>query len=60
MFFTYPINKFAKNYKRPKRKEFFNIQGLPSLNVGILPSCRGSQIKKNNVKIFWKFAIFFA
>ena len=28
------------------------IQGLPSLNVGILHSCRGPQIKINSVKIF--------
>ena len=38
----------------------FCIQGLPTLNVGVLPSCRGPQIKKNSVKFFCKFAIFFA
>ena len=36
-----------------------HIQGLPSLNVGISPSCRGPQIKKNSVKFFCKFANFF-
>ena len=40
--------------------EIAHIQGLPSLNVGILPSCRGPQIKKNSVNFFCKFAIFFA
>ena len=35
------------------------IQGLPSLNVGILPICRGPQIKKNSVKFFCKFTNFF-
>ena len=35
-----------------------NIQGLPSLNVGILPSCREPQIKKNSVNFFCKFAKF--
>ena len=35
------------------------IQGLPSLNVGILPSCRGPQIKKNSVNFFCKFSNFF-
>ena len=29
-----------------------NIQGLTSLNVGILPSCRGPHIKKNSVNFF--------
>ena len=38
----------------------YTIQGLPSLNVGISPSCRGPQIKKNSVKIFCKSANFFA
>ena len=38
----------------PKIEFVFYIQGLPSLNVGILPSCRGPQIKKNSVKIFCK------
>ena len=39
---------------------YLYIQGLPSLNVGILHSCRGPQIKKNSVNFFCKFAIFFA
>ena len=39
--------------------EFFYIQGLPSLNVGTLPSCTGPQIKKNNVKLFANSQIFF-
>ena len=29
-----------------------HIQGLPSLNVATLHSCRGPQIKKNNVNFF--------
>ena len=32
-----------------------SIQGLLSLNVGILPSCRGPQLKKNSVKIFLEY-----
>ena len=40
--------------------EIAHIQGLPSLNVGILPSCRGPQIKKNSVNFFVNSQIFFA
>ena len=36
---------------------YLYIQGLPSLNVGILPSCRGPQIKKNSVNFFGIFLI---
>ena len=57
------INHFPVNWLNPQIAfaivNFFNelsIQGLPSLNVGILPSCRGPQMKKNSVNFFCKFA----
>ena len=44
----------------PRFSSINSIQGLPSLNVGILPSCREPQIKKNSVKFFANSQFFFA
>ena len=54
--------EIEENFWRTKKHIIPNdiyIQGLPSLNVAILPSCRGPQIKENSVIFFCKLANFF-
>ena len=57
---TFHVDIYIGNYSLLSKQVRVNIivivfgaiQGLPSLNVATLHSCRGPQIKKNIVKFF--------